>query len=57
MSSYISMVARLKLYKKMYEIGFDRIYYCDSDSIACSVENNDKYLSKNLGEWSIEYYI
>lgn len=51
------MLARLKLYQKMNEIGFDKVYYCDSDSIAADMEINDSLFSKELGEWSLEFII
>lgn len=43
------MLARLKLYDKMYEIGFDKIYYCDSDSIACDIPISPDLFTKELG--------
>ena len=43
-SSYISMLARIKLYSKMLDIGLDNVLYCDSDSIAFIGEIKEEYL-------------
>ena len=51
------MCARLKLYGKMLEIGLDKIYYCDSDSLATSTPDKPEYSSSALGEWGLEAFI
>jgi len=37
-AAYITALARITHYKLMKEIGFEHIYYCDTDSIVCDKE-------------------
>jgi hypothetical protein len=54
-AAFITAYARIYLYRFMKEIGFDHIYYCDTDSIFSSVKPHDKFLDNNeLGKWKIE---
>lgn len=50
-AAYITSLARTELMKKIYEIGEDHIYYCDTDSIF-----TDKPIEtgKGIGEWKLE---
>ena len=53
-SIYVTAYGRLELYKYFEQVGFDNVFYCDTDSIFTSVplETGDK-----LGELKLEYKI
>lgn len=54
LSIYTTAKARIKLYEKFKQFGFENIYYCDTDSIITS-----KFIpsSLQLGELKLERYI
>lgn len=51
LASYITALARNKLYMKMKEIGFNNIWYCDTDSI---ITNKKIKTSDEIGELKLE---
>lgn len=54
-SSYIACTTRCKLSELMRDVGWDNVYYCDTDSVFTSKKPNDKFLDdKKLGKWKIE---
>jgi hypothetical protein len=54
-SSYISALSRTNLFVVMKDIGFNNIYYCDTDSIFSDVQPSKKFLdNKKLGWWKDE---
>lgn len=54
-SSYISALSRTNLASMMRELGYENIYYCDTDSIFTSKKMDDKYISQTeLGKWKME---
>lgn len=54
LASYITSLARSVLYRKMREVGFENIWYCDTDSIITSKQLKT---SDNLGGLKLEYKI
>ena len=55
LSSYIAAYSRTKLSNMMREVGYENIYYCDTDSIFTSKEIPEKYISDTeLGLWKYE---
>ena len=56
LSSYIASKSRSYLHEMMREIGYDHVYYCDTDSIFSDIEMDIKNISYNiLGKWKLEY--
>lgn len=54
-SSYISAISRTRLSEMMRLIGYEHIYYCDTDSIFSDKQIEKKYLSNTqLGKWKDE---
>lgn len=51
-SSYITALARGSLYEKMREVGFNNVYYCDTDSI---ITTKTMKTGGKLGEWKCEH--
>jgi len=58
-SSYIASYARTRLSEFMRYIGFENIYYCDTDSIYTDkLINDEKYINNELlGYWKVEKII
>lgn len=54
LSSYVTSLARVKLYRKIMECGFDNVYYCDTDSI---ITNKKLSVGEKLGELKLEHEI
>jgi len=50
-AAYVTAYARIELYKKFMEVGFDNVFYCDTDSIISSKELST---GNNLGELKLE---
>lgn len=54
-ASYITATTRTKLSEIMREIGFDHIYYCDTDSIFTDKHPPGEFMDNTiLGKWKIE---
>lgn len=54
-ASYIAAVARTNLAKMMRLVGYEHIYYCDTDSIFCDAKPPTEMLDNNkLGLWKLE---
>lgn len=55
-ASYISACSRVLLCEAIRDIGYEHVYYVDTDSIFTDVPMNKKYISKKkeLGKWKIE---
>ena len=51
-SSHITTLAQLELYKLFERVGFDNVYYCDTDSM---ITNKKLQTSKLLGDIKQEY--
>lgn len=54
LASYITSLARAKLYRKMREVGFENMWYCDTDSLITSKRLKT---GENLGDLKLEYQI
>lgn len=55
-AAFITAYARIYLYRFLKEIGFDHIYYVDTDSIISDKELDSKYIDdKELGLFKKEY--
>lgn len=54
LASYITSLARSILYRKMREVGFENVWYCDTDSIITSKKIKT---GEGLGELKLEYEI
>jgi hypothetical protein len=54
-SSYIAGCSRSNLSEMMRHIGYEHIYYCDTDSIFTDKKPDDLYISDDiLGKWKLE---
>lgn len=53
-SSYIASWARLNLIMGMVDIGFDHIFYFDTDSIFTNKPLDKRFLGNALGQWKCE---
>jgi hypothetical protein len=57
-SSYITALGRTQLHETMQHIGYENVYYCDTDSIFTTKLPSNEYLSETrLGCWKIEEVI
>ncbi len=55
LASYISAKSRTKLHEMMRLIGYDHIYYADTDSLFTTKKIPDEYISETeLGKWKLE---
>lgn len=53
--SFITAETRCNLHRAMENVGFENVYYCDTDSIFTSVKLSDKFLDdKELGKFKLE---
>jgi len=56
LASYITAKSRTVLNEMIRIVGYEHVYYCDTDSIFTDVPLDDKYISsKILGKWKLEY--
>lgn len=54
-SSYIASLTRTNLHKCMVNVGFDSVFYCDTDSIFTTKLPNSEFLDDSkLGSWKLE---
>lgn len=53
-SSHITTLSQLELYKYIEKVGYNNIYYCDTDSL---ITTEKLVTSKNLGDIKLEYEI
>jgi hypothetical protein len=53
-SSFIASYARLNLISGMISVGFENIYYFDTDSIFSSIPLPKQFLGSQLGRWKCE---
>jgi hypothetical protein len=54
-SSYISALSRTNLCRVMRDVGYENVYYCDTDSIFTTKEPSSEFLDNNiLGKWKKE---
>lgn len=54
-SSYISALSRTNLCEVIRDVGYENVFYCDTDSIFSTKEPSSKYLDNNeLGKWKKE---
>ena len=54
-SSYISALSRTNLCSIMRDVGYENLYYCDTDSIFSTKKPSNKFLDQNiLGLWKEE---
>ena len=54
-SSYITAIARSNLDIMMASVGYENVYYCDTDSVFISKKPDSSLLDNNeLGKWKLE---
>lgn len=53
-SAHITSLARVKLFRLMQEVGFNHVYYCDTDSIYTDVKINNN-INNDLGGLKLEH--
>lgn len=53
-SAYITSLARVKLFKLMQDIGYDHVYYCDTDSVYIDKKIDDN-VNSDLGGLELEH--
>lgn len=53
-SSYIASWARLNLIMGIVDVGFENIFYFDTDSIFTNKPLDDRFLGNALGQWKCE---
>lgn len=54
-SSYIAACARVRLIQGFINVGFENIYYFDTDSIFTSKQMSSEFIGDDLGKWSLEH--
>lgn len=54
-SSYIAACARVRLIQGFIDVGFENVYYFDTDSIFTSKKMSNNMIGEDLGRWSIEH--
>lgn len=55
-ASFITAYSRIYLFDFMKKLGFEHIYYCDTDSIICDIDMENRYIDdKELGLFKKEY--
>lgn len=54
LASYITSLARARLYKAMESVGFENVWYCDTDSI---ITSKKMPTGEGLGDLKLEYEI
>lgn len=48
-------MARVNLNKGMLAVGYENVYYCDTDSIMTSEDLPSNMVGKELGQWKLEH--
>lgn len=57
-SSYITACGRVALHQAMVNVGFENVYYCDTDSIFTTKKLDDSFISETeLGKFKLECVI
>lgn len=54
-SSYIAACARVKLIEGFINVGFENVYYFDTDSIFTTKKMTPENIGEDLGKWSLEH--